>query len=563
MNLMNSFSLLEKNPDGRLIAYLIIVIVFACFSNVLGNGFVWDDTLNLVENSHYRGLSGSHLSWMFKTFHDANYHPLVWISFGLDYVLWGMNPAGYHLTNLIWHIINSMLFFKLITLFMDSGRLSTDTLDRTEMLACCAVGTLFFAVHPLRVENVAWLSARADLMCAAFYMLAVMSYLNFVAAEYHKRKWYVFTLLFFVFSLLSRAWGISLPVILLLIDAYPLRRLNWKNGLARSNMTMILEKIPLIILSIGAGYLALLAKSQGAVMLNLDQHDWLNRLMQSAYGLFFYLWKTLIPIQLSPLYLLENHFNPFKAQYIVSALLVTVIIIGMFNIKNRLPGLAVCFLCYAFIVSPVLGIVQAGPQVTADRYAYISCLPFGILVGAGLYRLQSMLRKKSHYAIVSATLFAAALAFLIPLSFLSVRQSKIWHDENSLWTHAISVNRDNYVAYWNRGLLLDSQKNYDGALKDYSDAIRCNPTDDKYYNNRGAIRKMQGNSEAALEDFNNAIKINPKSPEPYANRATIHASQHNIEQAIRDYIKALEVASENWEQRETVENLLNQAKKCR
>jgi protein O-mannosyl-transferase len=551
---MNFFSPLDKKSDVRLFIYLIVVIVFGCFYNVLGNGFVWDDALSLVENPHYRGLSGSHLSWMFKTFHDANYHPLVWVSFGLDYVLWGMNPAGYHLTNLVWHIINSVLFFHLITLFVLSDRLPNDIPHRNTILACSTAGTLFFAIHPLRVENIAWLSARADLMCAAFYMLTVMSYLKYVKTLNGKRKWYIYTLIFFIFSLLSRAWGVTLPIILLIIDAYPLRRLNWEKVFTRSNMAIILEKIPLIIFSIDAGYLALLAKSQRAGMLNLDQHSWLDRIMQSAYGLIFYLWKTLIPIRLSPLYILDQHFNPFETQYIISALLVMAILIGLLKYINRLPGLAICFLCYTIIVSPVLGIVQVGPQVAADRYTYISCLPFGILVGAGLYRFQSILKKKRHDVMVSAALLSLLTSFF----FLSTGQSKIWHDENSLWTHAISVNRDNYVAYWNRGLFFDDQKNYEGALKDYSNAIRCNPTDDKYYNNRGAIRKMQGNIQEALEDFNNAIKINPKSPEPYANRATIHASRSNLKQALHDYQKALEVAPQNWEQRKTVEILLSQ-----
>jgi len=230
--------------------------------------------------------------------------------------------------------------------------------------------------------------------------------------------------------------------------------------------------------------------------------------------------------------------------------------------RNRFPGVTICCLCYAFIVSPVLGVVQTGPQVTADRYTYISCLPFSLLVGAGLYRIQSIL-KKNHRAVVSAILFAAALSLLAILFFLSAGQSKIWHDEHSLWTHAIKVNQTNYVAHWNRGLLLDSQKDYEGALRDYTNAIKCNPSDDKYFNNRGAIKKIKGDLKGAMKDFNDAIKINPRSPEPYANRATIYVSQKNLKQAVHDYRRALEVAPRNWNQRKTVEYLLNQTQKCK
>ena len=170
----------------------MVVIVFVCYLPTLNNGFVWDDNYNLVENKSYRGLSFSHLNWMFTTFHDANYHPLAWLTLGFDFVLWRMNPAGYHLTNLILHILNTMLFYHLIVAFMRRSNSIGPTAVLFMIRASAAVGALFFAVHPLRVETVTWVSARGDVLCGFFYLLTMIAYLRMVDDEEVsiRRKWF-------------------------------------------------------------------------------------------------------------------------------------------------------------------------------------------------------------------------------------------------------------------------------------------------------------------------------------------------------------------------------------
>ena len=161
---------LTDKSKARLFIYLIVLAVFACFLPTLNSGFVWDDNHNFVENFNYRGLSSSNLYWMFTTFHDANYHPLTWLTIGVDYLLWGMNPAGYHLTNLVLHVLNAVLFFLLIIAFLQ--RISNITTDnyRVGIQISAVIGALFFAIHPLRVESVAWISTRGDLLCGFFYI---------------------------------------------------------------------------------------------------------------------------------------------------------------------------------------------------------------------------------------------------------------------------------------------------------------------------------------------------------------------------------------------------------
>jgi hypothetical protein len=212
----------------RLLIILIASVVVACYLPTLNNGFVWDDDFNFTKNINYRGFSSSHLRWMFTTFHDGNYHPLAWLTLGLDFFFWGMNPTGYHLTNIVLHGINSILFYFLIAVFLQRKTVASNA-GVAGVKISAVIGAVFFAVLPLRVETVAWISTRGDLLCGAFYILTIIAYvrMNDGKDAGAKRKWFLLALLFFVFSLLSRAWGITMPLVLLILDVYPLGRFEY------------------------------------------------------------------------------------------------------------------------------------------------------------------------------------------------------------------------------------------------------------------------------------------------------------------------------------------------
>jgi tetratricopeptide (TPR) repeat protein len=257
---------------------------------------------------------------MFTTFHDANYHPLCWLSLGIDFVFWKMNPVGYHLTNIVLHVSNAVVFYFLIILLL--RRVTAVPLDtgRLTLQISALIGTLFFAVHPLRVETVAWISTRGDLLCGFFYLLTIIAYMKIDDKNEpdDKRKWFFLSIFFFALSLLSRAWGITLPLVLLILDIYPLRRLVWEGRLTSSHKILVLEKIPFALLALSSGLLAFWAKKKP--MLALAQVDVTDRIVQATYGLCCYFWKTVVPIRLSPLYLLENHFNPVEPKYVLCML---------------------------------------------------------------------------------------------------------------------------------------------------------------------------------------------------------------------------------------------------
>src|SRR5206468_721385 len=215
----------------------IALVVIACFLPTLRNDFVlWDDDLNFTDNPSYRGLSWRQLHWMFTTVHGGHYQPLSWVTLGLDYTLWGMNPTGYHLTSLLLHAVNAVLFYHVVVVLLRRAAV-------TASAGAAAVGALFFAIHPLRVESVAWASERRDVLSGLFYLATVLAYVRMAAAERTggARRWYLVSLACFVLSLLSKAWGMTLPIVLVLLDVYPLRR-----------PPRLLEKAPYAVLALGA-----------------------------------------------------------------------------------------------------------------------------------------------------------------------------------------------------------------------------------------------------------------------------------------------------------------------
>ena len=485
----------------RLLIILIASVVFACYLPTLKNGFIWDDYANFIENSNYRGLSCSHLYWMFTTYHDANYHPLAWLTLGLDFIVWDMNPAGYHLTNVMLHVINTVLFYFLIAVFLRKTNAESNP-GSVGIRISALSGALFFAVHPLRVESVVWISTRGDLLCGVFYILTIIAYLkmNDHEAAGARRKWFLLSLLFFTCSLLARAWGITIPLVFLILDIYPLRRFDFMNGSMPILKRLLPEKIPFILLAFGAGMLAFWVK-RGSMPL-MTEHGIMDRFMQAAYGLCFYIIKTIAPIRLSPFYLLAKTFNPMEPEYILSALSAFGITLGLIVMRQKWPGVLTAWACYAVIISPLLGFVQSGPQIAADRYTYIACMPFAVLAGGGMHRLWITLQGVRLYAAISVIWLG-----LLVLSAMSYRQTRIWHDNLTFLDHILKLDPGNYIAYYDRGLLHEKQGDLADAITDYTHVILLDPEHAKAYNNRGVLRNSQGDSVGAMADFNTAIRL--------------------------------------------------------
>ncbi|MBX3026797.1 tetratricopeptide repeat protein [bacterium] len=543
-------------PSGRsaawpLLPLAVAVVVFACFAPALGHDFVvWDDELNFTLNAYYRGLSWAHLRWMATTFHMGHYQPLTWVTLGLDYLLWGMDARGYHLTNVLLHTANAVLFYWICLrlLRLAHGSRGAPAPDGARLRWTAAAAALFFAIHPLRVESVAWVSERRDVLSGLFYLSAILAYLRMQAAPRPspvRRRWHAASVGLLVLSLSAKAWGMTLPVVLLALDAYPLRR----PAPGETRAALLAEKLPWLAAAAIAAVLAFLAQRQGAEMLSLEQHGIAARAAQAAWGLCFYLGKTLLPIQLSPVYPLDPHLDAARPAYLAAAAVVLAITAAAIAGWRRWPWLAVSWLCFAAVVSPVLGVAQTGPQAAADRYTYLSCLPFALLAAAALGRLAE------RQARLAA---AAAMAALIVLAALTARQVRIWSDSIALWNHALALDAENAIAHVNRGTAWEAKGDLDRAAADYAAAIDRDPRYADAYFGRGNVQRTRGDLDGAFADYDAFVRLRPHDPKGYANRGGVRHLQGDLEGAAADYRRALDLAPWDWAFRDTVTGNLAQ-----
>src|SRR5947208_13732032 len=497
---------------------LVALVTLVAFLPTLHNQFVnWDDDVNFLDNPHYRGLGWSKLHWMWTTFHMAHYIPLTWMTLGMDYLLWGMNPVGYHLTSLLLHVTSAVVVFFLARRFLTlalpraSGRGHALTVS-------AGFAALVFAIHPLRVESVAWATERRDVLSGLFYLLTLLTYLRACERGARGRRSYWLSVALFGCALLSKSMAVSLPVVLLILDAYPLRRLGgsigWRGELARR---VYAEKVPFVLLAAAASTLAFVALLPLRNMVSLAQLSVPGRLAVSAYGVAFSLWKLVVPLNLSPLYTLPPTVNPWTTPFILSYGLILVITAIALAIRRRVPGLAAAWLAHVVVLLPVLGVFQNGPQIVADRYTYLASLGWAILAGAGL---RSCLRASTwSKAWPPATFLPAAIAIgvVLALGVLTRNQVQVWHDSEKLWTYTLAIDPSSPVAQNNVALELARQGKVAEAIEHFEQALRIKPDYALAQSNLGSSLYRHGRLVEAIEHFEQALRIDPDLAEAHNN----------------------------------------------
>lgn len=523
-------------------AVVVAAVTVVCFSPSLQNGFVnWDDPDNFLNNQNYRGLSPDHIKWMFTDLR-GHYIPLTWLTLGLDYEIWGMKPKGYHLTSLLFHGFNALLFFFLTAGILRKAAGSNGAVP----VAAAAAGALFFAIHPLRVESVVWITERRDVVAGFFVLLTLIAYLRMQERPRGSRpyvRWLAVSLFCFACSLLSKAIGMTLPALLLVLDAYPLRRLS------RATLRPVLiEKIPYALLSVGAVLLVLSAQ-QEAGAINTET-PLISTLMQPGFRVCFYVWKTVAPVALSPLYM----YNPTEVladpSYALCAVAAAVgVTVGLWRLRRRWPAAAAAWFGYLILIAPMLGIPQIGPHYAADRNTYLACMPFALLFAALLAR-----RRGGHLA--SAAIGLSALALLTALGALSYRQTRVWKDSMTLWNHALSVDPDNPFAYNQRGRAWEEQGEYQRAAADYTEAHEREPEDLGYLINRINMRLRTRDFSGALEDCDAMIRLHPQDATAYLMRAGVRRFLPDRSGVIEDLQAALKLAAPDSPVRARAERLL-------
>lgn len=421
----------------------VALVTVLSFLPTLDNGFVeWDDDFNLKLNEGYRGLGWAQLKWMFADFHFGHYSPLAWLTYALDYLLWGLDPLGYHLTSLVLHTASAVAFY-LVALRLLRAALPAAAAYPRRLQLSASIAALLFSIHPLRVEAVAWATARLDVLCGFVYLLAVLVYLrreqDSPAGTPIRRRRYWTCLGLFVLALLSKSMAVTLPAALLLLDAYPLRRFPLTRAGLRSEAARValLEKLPFFAVSVAAGVVAVRATLAENILTADTALRPADRAGIALYGLGFYLFKLVWPIGIANLYPLQIPFDPFSAPVLLCAAAVAALAgFGAWRWR-RSPALLMVLAAYVVVLLPVSGIFHKGPQIAANRYTYLPMLAWAVLLGALLLRAWLARPLAARPRLRVALLGVLPCVLVITLGALTFRQVRIWHDSASLWANAV------------------------------------------------------------------------------------------------------------------------------
>jgi tetratricopeptide (TPR) repeat protein len=501
----------------------IAASTFLIFAPALAAGFVnWDDTHNLVDNVHFRGLGWANLRWMF-TYSVEHYIPLTWITFGVDYVLWGMNPRGYHATNLLLHSLNAVLFFHLAESLLQRARPASRP---GAVRAAAALAALLFAVHPLRAESVAWITERRDVLSGVFFLLTILAYLRAADAApgtAGRRRWRGASVVLFGMMVLSKAMGMTLPLVLLVLDVYPLGR-HRREGFR----ALTIEKIPLFAVMLAAGVLTWFTQT-GAGSIDQEAYPLIQSLAQPGFRISFYVGKTLFPFGLAPVY----HFHPAIGFPQIAGWTAVLAATGaLFVARGRWPsGLAV-WLSYLLLIAPVAGILQTGIYYAADRYSYLACLPFALLAAGAL---GGLLERRPAAAV------GIAGALLVGMGALAWRQTGIWKDSETLWSRQIAVDSGSWTGYLNRGSARHDAGDRAGALEDYTRCLEIKPDNVVARTSRGAVKFELDDPKGAVEDYSRSIEIRPSYERAWNLRGMVRERMGDRAGARQDFDRALEI----------------------
>src|SRR5881296_1264359 len=432
-----------------LIPLALALVTFAVFSPALSNNFVdWDDQINLTGNEEYRGLGTAQLKYFFTTLLMGHYIPLTWLTFGLDYVLWDMNPMGYHLTSLIIYAANAVVLYFLALHLLGKATPLADGPRRAGAVAA----TLFFALHPLRAESVAWVTERRDVLSGLFFLLTILAYLRMRDASGPRRYWLLAASAgAYVLALASKGSVMVLPALLLVLDIYPLRQLGRRT---------LIEKIPFVLLGVAGAVATYYAQNANAFITPLQRYPLTARIGMTFYSLWFYASKTVVPAGLGPLYELPARVNPLDWRFLGPAIAVTMITAALVALRRRWPAGLTVWACYAIALGPVMGLVHSGYQLAHDRYSYLPALALALMFGglAGVAAREAVAGRLRP--ILAGALGVAGVAWLVGLAVLTFNQVQIWHDTETLWRFALDAEPDCVICHSNLGIYFGNRGLY-------------------------------------------------------------------------------------------------------
>lgn len=526
----------HKANTTYLVAGIIALAAFLVYLPSLQNGLLdWDDGKYVTNNPMIHAFSVAMLKQAFFSFYFSIWHPLTWMSHTLDFVIWGMNPVGHHLTNIVLHSANTALVvivaLRLIGLHQQKFQ-HPRWLDGTGALIAAGTTGLIFGLHPIHVESVSWVAERKDVLCALFYLLSLLAYIRHISPSGNKPAYglglpYALCLVFFALALLSKPMAVSLPLVLLILDWHPAGRISSVSSLR----VALTEKIPFILLSVGTSVLTVMAqKADIAIMEHVPLG---SRLLVASDALLSYLWKMAFPVGLLPYY---SYPTDIGFRYFLSAGLVAAVFAAATVMARRHKTLVSAWGYYVFTLLPVIGILQSGLQSMADRYAYLPgiapMLMLGLLAAWGWSNATALTRSRRS---AKAALLLVAVLVSTELGYLTTEQERLWHNDVALWSYAVKESPDLAIAHNYLGSAYAAQGLWDMAIAEYQTALRLDPDHSDSHNNLGFAYKSQGRPDLAVAEYQTALRLNPNSYKAHNNLGAAYAAQGLWDMAISEF----------------------------
>jgi len=519
------------------ISLLLIFATLAVFWQVQDYDYIYlDDPGYVTENPRVQeGLSRKNIVWAFATSHMGFWIPLTWLSFMLDFELYGLNPGGYHLTNLFLHIANTLLLFLVL-------KRITQCPWRSGFVAA------LFALHPLRVESVVWVAERKDVLSTLFWMLTMLAYVQY--SERSRPYQYLLALLALALGLMAKPMLVTLPFVLLLLDYWPLGRLQPRltageiEAQSRDSdsliFTLIWEKLPFFALAGACAVITYLAHQSAGYIQTSDVLPFGVRLANAVVAYVAYIWKMIWPQNLAVFYppAVESLLTWQTAG---AGLLLLLITITVMRAGRHRPYLVVGWLWYLGTLVPVIGLVQAGSQAMADRFTYVPLIGLFIIIAWGVPDLLHGWRHRRVF------LGAAASILVLVLMFCTWGQIQHWRNNITLFEHALNVTDDNFLAHNNLGERLAQQGKMGTAIIHFSEALRIRPDLAGVQNNMGNALVSQRRFDEAIVHYVKALRIQPNYADAHNNLAIALASLGRLNEATVHYYEVLKLKPKSAE----------------
>jgi len=488
----------------------LAAIIIALYWPVHQYQFVtYDDTEYVVGNDNIKtGLSAETLRRAFTTGHTGNWHPLTWLSLAFDYQLFKLSAGGYHIVNVLYHIINTLLLFYLF-------KYLTNILWPSAFIAAA------FAVHPLHVESVAWIAERKDVLSTMFWFLTMLAYAKFVKDK--NIKWYIASLVLFILGLMSKPMLVTLPFVLLLVDYWPLER--------KISLRLLVEKIPFFVFSLASSVVTFFVQRNFGAMNYGRSFGLKTRICNAAVSYSVYLWKTVWPAKLAVLY--PHPADGLGRFQIITSVLLLVVIFVCIVVLRKHKFFTVGWLWFVGTLIPVIGLVQVGSQAYADRYTYIPLTGvFAIIAFTGAQYLS-----KRNYIFISLLLLACWAA-------VAGRQVRYWQNDETLFTNTLRNTKNNDVILGNYINYLIGENRLDEALQKSYELLKMDPQSYQAHNHIGIIMIQRNDFDRAEKHFALAVKYNPKLAQGYLNLGLVASYKKNTDAAIEYFKQAIQAKSD-------------------